>query len=61
MNNSDAYQFYCEHTSQSIHSVTEDLIGAYGLDTDQFNHFRLKLTNLHKERKSFQKQYDIDT
>ena len=60
MNNSNAFQFYCEHTSQSICSVTEDFIGAYGLDADQFNHFRLKFTNLHKERKSFQKQYDID-
>ena len=61
MNNSEAYQFYCEHASQSIRSLTEDFIGAFGFDTYQFNHFRLKITNLHKERKSFQKQYDIDT
>ena len=61
MINKDAYQFYCENTSKSIRSVTEDFIGAYGLDTELFNHFRLKFTNLHKELKSFQKQYDIDT
>ena len=61
MNNSDAYQCYCEHSSQNIRSLTEDFVGDFGFDTDQFVHFRLKFTNIQKERNSFQKQCGIDT
>ena len=61
MNNLEAYQYFCEHKSQSVRSVTEDFISSFGFDTDQFNHFRLKFANLQNERRSFQKRSDLDT
>ena len=33
----------CKHSSQSISSLIQDFVGAFGFDTDEFEHFRLKL------------------
>ena len=61
MNNLEAYQYFCGHSSESVRSVTEDFISSFGLDTDQFNHFRLKFANLQNERRSFQRRSDLGT
>ena len=61
MNNLEAHQYFCGHSSESVRSVTEDFISSFGLDTDQFNHFRLKFANLQNERRTFQRRSDLGT
>ena len=58
MNIPDAYQFYCNHTSQSICSLTEDFIGTFAFDTNRFNHFRLLI--FIRNDNPLKNLYDID-
>ena len=64
MNNSEAYRFLCEHIDVSTRMLTDQFISIYGFESDQFNHFRLKFTNLVKERRCFfkkEKRSDLET
>ena len=60
MNNLLAYQFFCERQCQGARSITDIFISTYGLDPDQYNHFRLKFTNLQKDRERFRKNSDLE-
>ena len=61
MNNFEAYEFFCEHKHLGARPAANHLISCYGLDSEEYNHFRLKFSNILKERDSFLKRSDLET
>ena len=53
--NAEAYNFLCEHKTESTRSNTDQFISIYGFEYDQCNHFRLKFNNIVKKRDVFSK------
>ena len=61
MNNSEAFQFFCEHKSHSSRSIADQFISSFGFEQNDLNFFRLKFTEIQKERDLFHKNSALDT
>ena len=61
MNNSEAFQFFCGHKSHSSRSIADQFISSFGFVQNDLNFFRLKFTEIQKERDLFHKNSDLDT
>ena len=61
MNNSEVFQFFCEHKSHSYRSIAGQFIASFGFEQSDLNLFRLKFNDIQKERDLFTKNSDIDT
>ena len=61
MNNSEVFQFFCEHKSHSYRSIADQFITSFGFEQSDMNLFRLKFNDIQKERDLFTKNSDLDT
>ena len=61
MNNSEAFQFFCEHKSHSYRSIADQFIASFGFEQSDMNSFRLKFNEIQKERDLFTKNSNLDT
>ena len=61
MNNSEAFQFFCEHKSHSYRSIGDQFITSFGFEQSDMNLIRLKFNDIQKERDLFTKNSELDT